>query len=48
MNANPIGIIILAVVGLIAALVTLYNKVEGFRNAVNKTVTVAKTAFTGF
>lgn len=48
MNANPIGIIILAVVGLIAALVTLYNKVEGFRNAVNKAVTVAKTAFTGF
>lgn len=30
--ANPIGLIIIAVVGLIAAIVYLWNNVEGFRN----------------
>ena len=35
MTANPIGIIIVAIVGLIAALVTLYNKNEAFRNFVD-------------
>lgn len=35
MTANPIGAIIVAIAGLIAALVTLYNKNETFRNFVN-------------
>lgn len=36
MNANPIGIVIAAVTGLIAGLVVLWNTNEGFRNAVIK------------
>ena len=32
MNANPIGIIVAAIVGLVAAFVVLWNKSEGFRN----------------
>lgn len=32
MAANPIGLIILAIAGLVAAFVTLWNKCEGFRN----------------
>lgn len=35
MKANPLGIIITAVTGLVAAFVTLYNKSETFRNAFN-------------
>jgi phage-related protein len=34
LNANPIGIIILAVAGLVAGIVLLWQKNEGFRNAV--------------
>ncbi len=33
-NANPVGIVIAAVTGLVAALVTLWHTNEGFRNAV--------------
>ncbi len=33
-NANPVGIVIAAVAGLVAALVTLWHTNEGFRNAV--------------
>lgn len=36
MNANPIGIVIAAVTGLVAGLVVLWNTNEGFRNAVIK------------
>lgn len=36
MNANPIGLIIAAVTGLVAGLVVLWNTNEGFRNAVIK------------
>lgn len=36
--ANPIGLIITAVVAVIAILVTLYTKCEGFRNLVNSVV----------
>ena len=32
LSANPIGIIVVAIVGLVAAFVTLWNKCEGFRN----------------
>ena len=32
LNANPIGLIITAVVGLVSAIVVLWNKCEGFRN----------------
>ena len=32
MNANPIGLIILAITALVAAFVTLWNNCEGFRN----------------
>lgn len=35
MAANPIGIVVVAIAGLVAALVTLYNKNEEFRNFVN-------------
>lgn len=36
MNANPLAIVALAVVGLVTALVTLYNTNEGFRKSVQK------------
>lgn len=39
MAANPIALIVIAIVGVIAILVTLYNKCEWFRNAVNAIVT---------
>ena len=32
LSANPIGIVVIAVAGLVAAFVTLWNKCEGFRN----------------
>ncbi len=35
MSANPIGLIILAIVALVAGFVILYNKVEWFRNAMD-------------
>ena len=32
MNANPIGLVVVAIAGLVAAFVLLWNKCEGFRN----------------
>jgi phage-related protein len=34
MSANPIGIIVVAIAGLVAGIITLWNTNEGFRNAV--------------
>ena len=35
LNANPIGIVIIAIVALVAVLAYLYNKNETVRNAIN-------------
>ena len=44
MNANPLAIVALAVIGLVTALVTLYNTNEDFRKAVQKVwSTIKKT-----
>lgn len=45
MAANPIGAIILAITGLIAGLIYLYNNCEWFRDAVNKIWDSIKNAF---
>ncbi len=37
--ANPIGLVIIAIVAVVAILVTLYNKCEWFRNGVNGIIT---------
>ena len=42
MMANPIGLIVAAIVAVIAALVLLYKKCTWFRNAVNKVVDFIK------
>ena len=34
MSANPIGILVVAIAGLVAGIITLWNTNEGFRNAV--------------
>lgn len=47
MAANPIAIVVLAVAGLIAALVALYNKNEKFRNFVNTAWTQIKEVIGG-
>lgn len=36
MNANPIGLVVMAIAALVAAFVIAYNKSETFRNLVNK------------
>ena len=46
--ANPIGLVIAAVGALVAALVTLYNKCEWFRNGVNAIGQGIKDGVTGF
>lgn len=46
LNANPIGLIILAIVGLVAAVIYLWNNVEGFRTFVLVAWEAIKTAFT--
>lgn len=43
--ANPIGIVILAIVGLVAAIVVAYKKSETFRNIVHKVGALLKGAF---
>ena len=45
MAMNPIGLIVLAIVGLIAILVVLWNKSETFRNIVLGIFEAIKTAF---
>nr|DAH42923.1 MAG TPA: minor tail protein [Caudoviricetes sp.] len=47
MAANPIAIVVLAVAGLIAALVTLYNKNKKFRDFVNTAWTQIKGVIGG-
>lgn len=47
MAANPIAIIVLAIAGLVAALVTLYNKNEEFRNFVNTAWAQIKEVISG-
>src|SRR5690606_23292819 len=42
--ANPIGIVVAAIAGFVAALVLLYNKNEAFRNLVNTVWAAIKTA----
>ncbi|MGK4059031.1 tape measure protein [Loigolactobacillus coryniformis] len=44
--ANPFGLLVAAVVGLIAVFATLYATNERFRNAVNSMATSAQAAFT--
>lgn len=44
MLANPIGILVLAIVGLVAALVVVYKRNEAFRRTVNETWTAVKNA----
>ncbi|MUN41400.1 NlpC/P60 family protein [Actinomadura litoris] len=46
MSANPIGIVVLAIVGLVAALVLAWNKSSTFRNIVIGTFNAIKTAVT--
>ncbi len=45
MAANPIAIVIIGVIALIALFVTMYLKVEWFRNAVDTAFSFAVTAF---
>lgn len=45
LSLNPIGAIVIAITGLIAGLVLLYNKCEWFRNGVNAIWNAIKTAF---
>lgn len=47
MAANPIGIVVLAIAGLVAALVTLYNKNETFRDFVNEAWAQIKGVISG-
>lgn len=46
MDANPIGIIVIAIAALVAGIVIAYNKCEWFRNGVNTVGTWLKTFFT--
>ena len=48
MNANPIGLIVVAIAGLVAAFVLLWNKCEGFRNFFLGMWEGIKTAFQTF
>ena len=45
MNANPIGVIILLITGLVAAIAILWKKNEGFRQAVKSIWTFIKNVF---
>lgn len=47
MAANPIGLIITVIAGLIAALIALYNKNEAFRNFVNTAWAQIKEVISG-
>lgn len=48
MNANPIGLVVAAIAGLVAAFVLLWNKCEGFRNFFTGMWEAAKAAFQSF
>lgn len=45
MSANPIALVVLAIMALVAGLVLAYNKSESFRNAVNRLASGAVGAF---
>lgn len=45
MSANPIGLIVLAVVGLVTAITLLWKKNEGFRNAIKAIWSAVQDAF---
>ena len=47
MAANPIGIVVVAIAALVAALVLAYKKSETFRQAVDTMFSFIKTAITG-
>jgi gas vesicle protein len=47
MAANPIGVVVLAIAALVAALVLAYNKSETFRNGVKAMFEFIKTAIEG-
>lgn len=47
MAANPIAVVVLAIAGLVTALVTLYNKNETFRNFVNTAWAQIKEVISG-
>ena len=48
MSLNPIGVVITILLSLATVFVTLYNKCEWFRNAVNKVWSSIKSIFNGF
>lgn len=48
MLANPVGLIILAVVALVAAIIICWNKFEGFRNVVTSVAQAIGGAITSF
>lgn len=45
MDANPIGIIVIAIAALAAGVIIAYNKCKPFRDAINDVGNVAKTVF---
>lgn len=45
MSANPIGVVVVAVAALVAALVLAYNRSETFRNAVQAAGEIGRAAF---
>lgn len=48
MAANPIGLLVLAIIGLIALVVMMYNKFAWFRDGVDAAVKWISDAFNGF
>jgi gas vesicle protein len=46
MSANPIGLVVLAIAALVAALVLAYKNSESFRNVINKLFSAIKTGVT--
>lgn len=46
LDANPIGIVVIAIAGLVAALVVLYEKSQTVRDIINEAWTAIKTAAT--
>lgn len=48
LTANPIGVVVAAIVALVAAFVLAYKKSEAFRNIVDKTFSFLKTVVVGY